>query len=38
MRKKRFSEEQIVGILAEVEKGEKAVAEVCRLHGVSEQS
>lgn len=37
MKKKRFSEEQIVGILREVEKG-KRIGDVCREHGVSEQS
>jgi putative transposase len=37
MRKSRFSEEQIIGILAEQESGAK-VAEVCRRHGVSEQT
>lgn len=37
MKGKRYSEEQIVRILKEVERG-KAVADVCREHGVSEQS
>lgn len=37
MKGKRYSEEQIVRILKEVEKG-KPVAVVCREHGVSEQS
>jgi putative transposase len=37
MKGKRYSEEQIVRILKEVEGG-KPVAEVCRGHGVSEQS
>ncbi len=37
MRKSRFSEEQIIGILAEQESGAK-VAEVCRRHGISEQT
>lgn len=37
MKGKRYSEEQIVRILKEVEGG-KPVAEVCREHGVSEQS
>jgi putative transposase len=37
MKKKRFTEEQIVSILKKVEAG-KTVAEVCREHGVSEQS
>jgi len=35
MKKSRFSEAQIVGILKEVEMGAK-VAETCRKHGVSE--
>jgi len=37
MKGKRYSEEQIDRILKEVEKG-KPVADVCREHGVSEQS
>jgi putative transposase len=37
MRGKRFSEEQILRVLRAVEEG-KAVSEVCREHGVSEQS
>lgn len=37
MKGKRYSEEQIVRILKEVEKG-KPVSDVCREHGVSEQS
>ena len=35
MKGKRFKEEQILGVLKEVEGG-KAVAEVCREHGISE--
>lgn len=38
MKKKRFSEEQIVAILREAERGDKAIGDVCRQHGVSEQS
>ncbi len=34
MRQSRFSEEQIIGILAEQERGLKT-AEVCRKHGIS---
>jgi putative transposase len=37
MKGKRYSEEQIIRILKEVEAG-TPVAEVCRKHGVSEQS
>jgi putative transposase len=33
--KKRFTEEQIIGILKEAESGMK-VAEVCRKHGISD--
>jgi len=35
MRASRFSEEQIIGILREHERGEKT-AEVCRRHGISD--
>ena len=35
MRKSRFTEEQIIAILAEQERG-MATAEVCRTHGISE--
>jgi putative transposase len=35
MRRSRFSEEQIIGILREQEAGMK-VAEVCRKHGISD--
>jgi putative transposase len=38
MKQERFSEEKIVGILREAEKGEKAVAELCREHGIAEQT
>ena len=37
MRKSRFGEEQITGILREQEVG-AATAEVCRRHGISEQT
>ena len=36
--KTRFSEEQIVGILREAERGEKTVEQICREHGVSSNS
>jgi putative transposase len=35
MRRSRFSEEQIVGVLKQQEAGERT-AEVCRRHGISE--
>lgn len=38
MKQKRFSDEQIVSILAQAERGEKTIIEVCREHGVSEVS
>ena len=37
MRKSRFSEEQIIGILKAAEAGEKG-ADLCRKHGISEQT
>lgn len=38
MKKKRFSEEQIVRILREAEKKERTIGEICKEHGVTEQS
>lgn len=37
MRQKRFTEEQIIGVLKESEAGAKA-REICRRHGISEQT
>ena len=38
MKQERFSEERIVGILREAEKDEKSVADLCRDHGIAEQT
>ena len=38
MKKKRFSEEKIVRLLLEVERGEATIAETCKTHGISEPS
>jgi len=37
MKRSKFSEEKIIGILKEAQAGEK-VGEVCRRHGISEQT
>lgn len=37
MRKSRFSEEQIIGVLHSHEQGRK-IGDICREHGVSEQT
>jgi putative transposase len=36
MKKKRFSEEQIVSVLREAASGGKTIGGVCRRHGISE--
>jgi len=36
MKRKRFSEERIIGILQEAQKGETTIGQVCREHGISE--
>ena len=36
MKKKRFSEERIVAVLREGERGEKTVQEICRAVGISQ--
>jgi len=38
MKKKRFTEEQVIGILRQAERGEQTIGEICRVQGVSEQS
>jgi putative transposase len=38
MRRKRFSEEQIIRILKEAEQGGKKIRDVCRAQGISENT
>lgn len=38
MRKSKLSDEQIVALLREAERGEKPIAQLAREHGVTEQS
>jgi putative transposase len=36
--KKRFSEEQMIRILKDADRGETIIGEVCRSHGISENA
>jgi putative transposase len=38
MKTKRFGEEAIIGVLKEAEAGGQTIGEVCRKHGVTEQT
>lgn len=38
MKRRRFTEEQIIGILKEAEAGAQLAIGVCRKHGISEQT
>ena len=38
MKQKQFTNEQIVAILAQADKGEKPIVEVCREHGITENT
>jgi len=38
MKKKRFTKEQVMGILQQADRGEQIIGEICRTPGVSEQS
>ncbi len=38
MKRKRLTEEQVIGILRQAERGEPTIGEICRAPGVSEQS
>ena len=38
MQKNQFTDEQIVAILQQAEKGDQTIAQVCRQHNVSENS
>jgi len=38
MKRRRFSEEQIIGILKEAAAGEPPAIAVCRKHGIAEQT
>ena len=36
--KKQFTDEQIVGILQEAERGDKTIAALCKEHGIAENT
>ena len=38
MQKKRFSEEQIIGILRQAERADKSIGDLCRAHGIAENT
>ena len=38
MQKSQFTDEQIVAILQQAEKGDKSISEVCRQHNIAENS
>ena len=38
MQKSQFTDEQIVAILQQAEKGDKAITEVCRQHNIAENT
>ena len=38
MKKSQFTEAQIVGILREAEKGGMTISELCRVHGIAENT
>jgi putative transposase len=38
MRASRFSEEQIIHLLQQAERGEQPIGALCRAHGISEQT
>jgi putative transposase len=38
VKQERFSEEKIVGILRDAEKGDKPIADLCREYGIIEQT
>jgi putative transposase len=38
MKESKFSEEQIIAILREAERGEQTIAAICRAHGIAENT